>query len=393
MKRTIWLVVLLATCTIVSAQVQVKVGSVNAAAGSKVIVPLSISEGQAISALQFDLAFDTTVLTLPDSKAVLTGDSCLDHGIVSNLQAGTLKVAVFSGSLSLLKPGSGTVVELIFDVASGASQGKTAAMTLSNVKACDATGAAVSTSATNGIVTISSAANQPAAGQNFLVFPQIANGAVGQGSFYTIVILINQTNAPVFAQVRFFRSNGSAFPVTLITEGSGSLFAVTVNPGGSVYLQTDGTGPLAAGYAQVDASGPLGGTAMFGWRGPTGATVTEAGVGAADKKTEFCVPVIYSKDSSSTGIAAANAGTTSIELTVKLKDTSGATLGTATLALAAGQQKACYVHEQDLFPSLAAQTNFVGTMHISAPKGVAVTAVKQSMQEGLITTFPIVEMK
>jgi len=342
--------------------------------------------------MQFDLTFDTTVLSLSVGNAVLKGDLCLDHGIVSSVQGGTLKVALFSGSLSQLKPGSGTVVQVVFDVAASATQGKTSTLTLTNLKACDATGNTIATAAANGQVTVNSNANQPATGQNALVFPQIANGAVGQGAFYTIVILINQTAAPAFAQVRFLKANGTPFPVNLVNEGNGSQFNVTVSPGGSVYLRTDGSGPLEVGYAQVSSTGPIGGTIMFGWRSGSGAMITEAGVGAADSKTDFCVPVIYNRNVSSTGVAIANPSESAVQLTVRLKDAAGNTAGTATLDLAAGQQKSAYVHEAALFPSLASQANFLGTLHISGPK-VAVTAVKQSLQEGLITTFPIVEMK
>lgn len=392
MKRIIWLVLLMTSSTALWAQVQVTVGSVNGAPGGKVLVPVMLSEGQAISALQFELIFDSTVLALSSGKAVLTGDLCSDHGIVSSVQNGTLKVAVFSGSLSLLDAGAGSVVQVLFDVAASAAQGTTAAVTLANLKACDATGGTVTTSAGDGQVTVNSNANQPATGQNSLIFPQIANGAVGQGAFYTIVILINQTTAPASAQVRFMKSDGTPFSLTIVGQGTGSQFSATVSPGGSAYLRTDGTGTLAVGYAEVNSTGPIGGTIMFGWRSGSGTTITEAGVGATDRKTDFSIPVIYSRNLSSTGVAIANPSASAVQLTVALKDVAGATVGTKTLDLAAGQHKAIYVHEDDLFPALLDQTSFLGTLHIAGPK-VAVTAVKQNLQEGLITTFPIVEMK
>lgn len=392
MKRPIWLLLFL-TPAFAWAQVQVSVGKINSAAGAKTIVPITLSEGQAISAIQFDLAFDTTALTLASSNAVLKGDLCRDHGIAATVAAGTAKVAVFSGSLSTLRPGTGTVVQIVFDVAAGAAAGKTATVTVSNLKACDASGVTVPTAAVNGTVTVSTAANQPATSQNQFVFPQVANGAVGQGAFYTIVMLINQTEAPAFARVRFFKSDGTAFPMAVVGQGSGSEFNVAVGAAGSAYLETDGTGPLAVGYAVVTSTGPVGGTAMFGWRTGSGGTITEAGVGAAASETQFSVPVIYVRNVTSTGIAMANPGGSAVQLTVKLKDTSGKTVEEATVSLAAGQQKASYVHESTLFASLATQSGFSGTLQITAPKGVAVTAVKQTMQEGLITTFPIVLAK
>jgi hypothetical protein len=175
-----------------------------------------------------------------------------------------------------------------------------------------------------------------------------------------------------------------------VGQGSGSEFNVTVPSAGSAYLQTDGTGPLAVGYAVVTSTGPVGGTVMFGWRTGSGGTITEAGVGAAASETEFCVPVIYVRNVTSTGIAMANPTASAVQLTVKLRDTSGNTVETVAVNLAAGQQKPTYVHESTLFPSVASLSTFSGTLHITAPKGVAVTAVKQTMQEGLITTFPIV---
>ncbi len=392
MNRSIWLLLFL-TPAFASAQVQFSVGKINATAGAKTIVPVTLSEGQAISAVQFELAFDATTLSLPSGNAFLKGDLCGDHGITASAAGGTLKVAVFSGSLSPLKTGPGTIVQIVFEVVPGAAAGKAAAVTVSNLKACDSAGSTVPTTAVNGTVTVGTSANQPATSQNRLVFPQLANGAVGQGAFYTVVILINQTEAPAFAHIRFYKSDGTPLPVTVVGRGSGSEFNVTVGAAGSTYLQTDGTGSLVVGYAVVTSTGPVGGTAMFGWRNGSGGTITEAGVGASASETEFCVPVIYVRSITSTGIAMANPSASAVQLTVKLKDTSGKTVEAATIDLAAGQQKPAYVHESTLFPSLATLDTFSGTLQITAPKGVAVTAVKQTMQEGLITTFPIVLMK
>ena len=389
MKRAIWLLLFL-TPPFAWAQVQVTVGKINAAAGTKTIVPITLSEGQAISAIQFDLAFDTTALSLPAGSVVLKGDLCRDHGIAYEVVSGTVKVAVFSGSLLPLRSGTGTAVQVVFDVAPEAVTGKKAAVTLSNLKACDASGGTVPVTAVNGSVTVGASGNQPATGQNRLIFPQLANGAVGQGAFYTMVILINETAAPAFARVRFFKSDGTAFPVTVVGQGSGSEFNVTVAASGSTYLQTDGAGALAIGYAVVTSTGPVGGTVMFGWKTGAGGTVTEAGVGSVASETEFCVPVIYVRNVTSTGIAMANPSTATVAMTAQLRDSTGRTVEAVTVNLAAGQQKASYVHESSLFPSLATQANFSGTLHIAAPKGVAVTALKQTMQEGLITTFPIV---
>jgi hypothetical protein len=382
------------TCVNAAAQVRVAVGSVTAAPGGKVVVPVNLSEGQNISAIQFDLSFDSTVLSLSGAGAVLKGDLCRDHDILANPQTGVVRVVLFSGSLSYLKPGAGSVAQVVFDVAATAAPGGTSPVTLTNVKASDALGTSMPTIATNGTLTFGDAPNQPAEGQNELIFPQIVNGAISQSSFYyTVVILINQTQAAVGALVRFTKSDGTPFPLTLVSGQSGSEFNVTVGPGASTYLRTNGSGPLAVGYAQATATGPIGGTIMFGWGTAAGATVTEAGVGAATKQTNFSLPVIYTRNLSSTGVAVANTLDADAQLTVRLKNTTGQTVDTRILNLSAGRHLARFVNEPDLFPSLNALESFLGSLHITAPQGVAVVAVKQTLQEGLITTFPIVVME
>ena len=53
------------------AQVNLTVPDVNAAAGSKVIVPVTISDGQDVTAIQFVLSFDSNILSLPAENVVL----------------------------------------------------------------------------------------------------------------------------------------------------------------------------------------------------------------------------------------------------------------------------------------------------------------------------------
>ena len=64
----------------VQAQTSITAGDVNALPGSKVVVPITISGGQDVSALQFTLDFDPETQTIADSPP-LRGAALVDHAV------------------------------------------------------------------------------------------------------------------------------------------------------------------------------------------------------------------------------------------------------------------------------------------------------------------------
>ncbi len=243
------------------AQVDLTVGEVNASPGSRILVPVLISQGQDITAIQFALSYDSAVLSVPEEDAVLAGDSLVDHAVGSNSEE-ALRVVIVSGSLSELRAGPGSLVLVVFEVAADAPAGLSTIEVL-EIQASDTDGQAIPVSGIQGGVTVNGEANSPQEGENRIVFPQVANGTFGGGSFSVTLIFVNRTDIASNGRIRLFQSDGTALSVTLTDASFGSSFDFTVPANGSVFLQTDGSGALAAGYAVLDATVPLGGTLLF----------------------------------------------------------------------------------------------------------------------------------
>ncbi|HEV8132249.1 MAG TPA: cohesin domain-containing protein [Acidobacteriota bacterium] len=373
----------------VFAQIELTVPDVKGAPGGSVIVPVVISEGRSVTAIQFVLTFDAAVLNITNDSSILAGGSLADHSVGSNRDSGKLTVVIFSSSLSNLKPSSGAVVNVVFQVSAGAAMGSSSPIQISGARASDTNGNAVAIATKGGTLTVSNSVTTPTAAANELVFPQIANGSFAGGSFVTTLIFLNPTGVPTSGEARFFKSDGTPLVVSLTNGQTGSTFPFTLSEGGSVFLQTDGTGALSAGYARVVSSGPLGGTILFSQLDAGGQAVTESGVGSSSPGTHFSVPLLYSKDSANTGIAFANLSSDTVEILLTLRDRAGAALGTQKAVLAPGQHLPRFATEY--FTSLAGQPDFLGSIESLALTPVSAIALK--LQGALLTTFPVVEVK
>lgn len=217
--------------------------------------------------------------------------------------------------------------------------------------------------------------------QSIILFPHIANGEFATGRFQTSVILINPSLSLVTGELSFFRSDGSAFFLTLASGQSGSTFPFVIVPGGSVIFQTDGTGPLDSGWARVTANAALGGTIIFSQLDAAGNLVTEAGVGAAALMSDFSIPV-DTTGNFDTGVAFANPSVDAITVILRLYDLSGFFVGRAELPLASRHQTARFITE--FFPNFKGSR---GTLSISSPS--AISAIALRLTNSSITTLPV----
>lgn len=388
MKNAIFALLLLLTPNLALAQVQLSVPDTKAAPGSKVLVPIVLSEGKDISSLQFTLSFDASVLSAPAGKTPQRGELLADHSVGATSQGNQTFVSVFSSSLSALKTGQGTVVGMILQVAAGVARGTAASVRLTDIFASDGVGNSVAVTARNGNILITDEADPPSAGANEIVFSHIVNGVIpGSGSFVTTMVFVNRTGAVASGEARLFKSDGTPFSVRLTDGRSGAVFPFTVGEGASVFLKTDGSGTIGAGYARVIASAPIGGTALFSQLDNGNQTVAEAGVGASVPGTRFSIPVLYQQGSVDTGIAFANISTQQADLILTLRNGSGAIVETALPpSLLSGRHLPRFATE--FFATLRAQPSFVGSIDVvsTAP----ITAVALKTQGNLITTFPVI---
>jgi hypothetical protein len=376
----------------VLAQVQLRIPVVYGMPGSKAIVPVMLSEGKDITAIQFDVTFDASLLSIPSDDSVMAGELVTNHGLLVNRESGRLRASFFSGSLSALKPGSGCLAQIVFQISPGAGAGGTTAINIAASEASSTVAALIPLEILSGSLNVMNTVNEPAPGQNELIFPQIANGQDGSGGHYgTTLILMNRTDAPANAKVTFTRSNGSPFDLTLQGVGSSSTFSFSIPGKGSISLVTDGTGPLATGFARVTSTAPLGGSILFSLIDASGIIATEAGVGSSLPGTDFSIPVLSQPGVMDTGIALANPSSSAADVTLSLLDNQGKEIASPVVVrLNANSHKAWYAAES--FTVLATMKGrFEGIVRIAASKPVSAIAIRGTFAGRYgMTTFPVI---
>ncbi len=132
------------------AQVELRAPVLRVVPGDPVVVPLVITEGKNLTALQFVLTYDASLLTLRDDPAVLPGNALIDHSLGCRRESGRVSLVLFSASLSSLKEGTGTVANLVFNSSKSAAAGSVSQLQLADVQAADAEGNRVAVGAQAG---------------------------------------------------------------------------------------------------------------------------------------------------------------------------------------------------------------------------------------------------
>ncbi len=372
-----------------AAQIELSVPNLKAPAGSSIVVPIVISSGKDIAAVQFDLQYDASQLSIPNEESVLYGDALTDHSPAVQRTPRGLRVVLFSASLSGMKDGMASVINVILRTSAGAAAGSSNALELTNLQASDLEGNQVSVTARNGSLTITSQPTEVVSVANRLVFGQVVNGTYPGGSYVTTLIFVNRTGLPTAGQVRFYKSDGAAMDVRMTDGQSGSVFSFQAPERGIVLLETDGSGPLAVGYAQLMANGPLGGTVLFSQRDAAGQPVSESGVGGSQRQAHFSVPLIFVRGQADTGIGLANQSAAAVSVSLALRDQAGAVVATRIVPLAPREHKAQFASEH--FSLLATMPEFNGSIEVLSSSPIGAIALK--LQGTLLTTFPVVEIR
>jgi len=161
-------------------QTELVAGSVSGAPGEVVQVPVNLTSSGDVAGIQFDLTYDHNLLTYQGKiYGSLTNGKDTDENnifnITTNLQSDDeLRVMIYSTTNTLIAAGTGTVVELKFQVAAGAAPGQICSLELNDVTLSDATGGPVAVTATNGQFSVPQANKEP-------------GGDVGNSVFYIAV--------------------------------------------------------------------------------------------------------------------------------------------------------------------------------------------------------------
>lgn len=127
--------------------------------GSKVEVSVNLSDGANVTALQLDVGFPSSLVSLEDAKkgSLLKAS----HSITKNVLSDKVRVIAFSPSNESLKSGPGSIVVFTFLVKSGAQIGKSGSLTLSDVVLSDPGAKRIEVEFQNGIFSVKGTSTKP----------------------------------------------------------------------------------------------------------------------------------------------------------------------------------------------------------------------------------------
>ena len=203
------------------------------------MMSVQLSEGDGIAVLQFDLNYDSEVLSYPEGASPTSGDLIIEGALLAS-SAAPDRVSIAVVSASSLNPGSGTVVLIPLEVSSQAVVDTQTLLTLSNVSGSDPLGLTVALQVQEGTLTISGAEN----GQlHKLYFAHYGNGSESGLSILSKIVLVNlDASAAANATIAFNDDAGE--PMTVLVDGMVVVGEknVLIPGNGAVTLATDGQG-------------------------------------------------------------------------------------------------------------------------------------------------------
>ncbi len=209
----------------------------------------------------------------------------------------------------------------------------------------------------------------------------LAHFGSGGGLQSDVVVFNPSATATATGRVDFFDPDGVALDSSGFLPGGNSFI---LPPLGSATLSTTGAGEeVITGLATVTSDTPISAVIRFDITG-----IGVAGVEASQVLTSAIAPVRRTGTLSS-GVAFRNTGTSTIQVTLELKDESGNVVsgGTATRSIAGNGQIAAFIEE--FFPN-AQTTTFTGTICVTAQSGqIAVIVVELDAANNVFTTLPV----
>src|SRR5439155_15800641 len=123
---------------------------------------------------------------------------------------------------------------------------------------------------------------------------------------------------------------------------------------------------------------------------PDGPDIAQAGVAAVAPLTRQAVFVHVNKKGADTGVAIANPGADTANITFQLLDTNGVAMGSAiNTTLVAMNHTAKFVSQ--LFPSVAGLNQFLGTMQITSQTPLVSTGLFCN-SDGTFATMPVITL-
>ena len=234
--------------------------------------------------------------------------------------------------------------------------------------------------------------------QTTFYYPHVVNGVQGSVIWKTTILLTNPASAgTVSGTISFTRDNSNlsvaGTPMTLtLTDESGatatqSSFTFSIAPGGSRKLVSSGTGQFMGGFATVNSNdGSVSGTAIFSEFDTAGNLIGEAGVPSAAAVPRQAI-FVDTVGGYSIGVAYANAGGASANITLNMLNSSAISVASTTQILGPGNHNALFTFQ--LFPSAP---QLAGTMQITSNSPLAAVALRFDPSFTKFTTLPAVTL-
>lgn len=220
--------------------------------------------------------------------------------------------------------------------------------------------------------------------QTNMSLAQVANGSNAGGSFRTSFLLFSTSSKTANVTLELTKDDGTPFQVTIPGLGTNSTFNLSIQAGQALFLQTDGGGDLASGGAQIRSDVPIGATSIFTVYDPRGNFLTEAGVGDSPVLTQFTLPIDMT-NSSDTGVAFFNPGTSPVTVELRLMSTSGENnVLNPEITIPANGHASGFVSQ--FFPGLG---NVQGTLAVSSSGEIAALTLRQNSSPYGFTTLPV----
>ena len=236
-------------------------------------------------------------------------------------------------------------------------------------------------------------------GESMLNFAHFANGDFGGFPTSSDLVFVNVANTAVAPAIYFYDRDGNMIDadtvVDVMMEGidfadDGALTVMDeIPPLGEMTISTTGMGDDVVGSVRVVSDGPIGGVLRF-----VTSNIGVAGVGASEAVNAAIFPARYMENGINTGAAIRNLESERMTVNCKLMQ-GGRMVDEKDIPLAANAQNSQFITE--VFDEImdSGMSEFVGSVHCSAPEGMMFTGVALEMDfiNRVFTTLPVVPVR
>ncbi len=218
----------------------------------------------------------------------------------------------------------------------------------------------------NALTTIPALANVGTGGGS------IAHLALGGDGWQTTFVLVNTGTSSAHATLNFYADQTGAsmllpltFPQGNIPDATASSVTQILLPGASLLVVSSGAANLLTGSAQLSTNGNVSGFVIFRHNGQ------EAVVPLEDRKANAYIIPFDNTNGTATGVAVNAVSAQAVNIPVTVRDDTGATIATDTIAMAANGHYA-FTLGIDRYPSAL---TIRGTIEFDTPAGAQIGAL------------------